>query len=85
MFSISLLLNKKKCLWVLQLFWKQISNKHFVLWINMVNKQHMIKQNIYINRTNIGKQAIIISEQTAVLNPHGSKLTQIRCKSELIH
>lgn len=37
------------------------------------------------HRTNIGKQAIIISEQTAVLNLHGSKLTQIRCKSELIH
>lgn len=55
----------------------------------MVNKQHMIKQNIYItapkHRTNIGKEAIIISERTVVLNLYGSKLTQIRCKSELIH
>lgn len=31
------------CLWVLQLFWKQISNKHFVIRINIVDKQ-----NIYI-------------------------------------
>lgn len=42
----------------------------------MVDKQHMMKQNIRItapkHRTNIGKQAIIISERTVLLNLYGS-------------